>query len=122
MNAIVEAVLGCDELDDPRWHELSMIFSTTRGGRNFGNSGYAYGDMSAWWAVALPVLTVKPAVLAYLDAVLGSVPETLCRVLLKYNRVNGRVRIEVERHNPQRWDITPGNARSMQASLRPGFW
>ena len=121
MRAIVDAVVGCEELDDPRWNELSLIFSTTGGGRNFGNGGYAYGEDGAWWAVALPVLTVLPPVIAYLEAVHGSVPQTLCRVLLQHNRGNGRSRIEVERHDPKRWDITPENARDMQAGLRPNF-
>jgi hypothetical protein len=121
LKTVIEAVLATGELDDPRWDELAVVFSVSNGGKNFGNSGYAYGENGAWWAVSFPVLAVRPPVLEYLRDLRDPLPQGLVRVVLQYNRTNKRARLEPEFDNPDRWMITPDTARSMVDELRPGF-
>lgn len=63
LRAVVDAILATGEFDDPRWNELAVVFSVSGGGRNLGNSGYAYGENGAWWAVSFPVPAVREPVL-----------------------------------------------------------
>ncbi|MCO4319046.1 hypothetical protein M8997_017775 [Phyllobacterium sp. 21LDTY02-6] len=122
LKAIIGAVLATGELDDPRWSELAVVFSISAGGRNFGNSGYAYGKDGAWWAVSFPVLALREPVLDFLaDVRDDSIPEALTRVLLQYNRTTNRIRLITEFNDPDRWQITPETAREMVDQLQPRF-
>jgi hypothetical protein len=118
---LVRIVRGCDELDDPRWRSLSIIFSLTGKGRNFGNSGYAYGKGADWWAFALPVETVRPPLLTWLHTQAHDLPDSLIRVLMQHSRRTGETRLKAERADVKRWAITPENARQMVDILRPQF-
>lgn len=121
LTAVVRSVLAADVLTDERWQTLAVVFSISDGGRNFGNSGYAYDAAGRWWAFSCPVKEVKLAVVAFLaDSDLG-VPKALCRVLLQYDRVSQRARLVSEIDTPERWSITPEKARTMIDKLRPDF-
>lgn len=121
LSAVVAAVLGNEALDDPRWKSLSVVFSLTAKGRNFGNSGYAYGEGSDWWAFSCPVLDVRPAVLSYLNSAAEPMPDGLCRVLLQFDRETGRARLIPSFGDYDRWNIEPETARAMVDALRPDF-
>ncbi len=121
LKAVVDAVLSTGELDDPRWNELAVVFSVSGGGRNFGNSGYAYGENGEWWAVSFPVLAVKRPIVDLLTDLRDPLPEGLTRVLLQYSRTTNRARLIPEFDHPERWSITPQTARSMMEELRPVF-
>lgn len=118
---LAKVVRTCGELDDLRWKTLAIIFSLTGGGRNFGNSGYAYGKEDDWWALALPVEKVRPALLGWLATQTPKLPDDLVKVLMQFDRASGEVRLKAERAKPERWAITPQNAREMVDILRPEF-
>lgn len=121
LTAIVRSVLAAEVLEDERWQTVAVVFSISRAGRNFGNSGYAYDTGGRWWAFSCPVNDVKSPVVAFLEDSEHGVPERLCRVLLQYDRVSQRARLVSEIENAERWSITPETARTMVDKLRPDF-
>lgn len=121
LTAVVRSVLAADVLADERWQTMAVVFSISDGGRNFGNSGYAYGADGQWWAFSCSIKDVKPAVIAFLGDSNRGVPQTLCRVLLQYDRESHRARLVSEIGTPECWSITPGTARTMIRELRPKF-
>ncbi|MBM7046361.1 hypothetical protein [Rhizobium lusitanum] len=121
LTAVVRSVLAADVLTDERWQTIAVVFSISDGGRNFGNSGYAYGADGPWWAFSCSIKDVKPAVIAFLDDSNRGIPQALCRVLLQYDRRSQRARLVSETDTPERWSITPGTARTMIKELRPDF-
>jgi len=121
LEQILLAVLAEEKFEDPRWTSFSVVFSSTASGRNFGNSGYAYGEGNDWWAVSFPVVQVREPITNFMRESLGIIPEGLCRVLLQYDRGTRRGRLVNEFRQPERWTVTPENARNMVAELKPRF-
>ena len=121
LRAVAEAVLAAEILNDPRWSELAILFSISDSGKNFGNSGYAYGEDGAWWAVSFPVSSVKEPILNLLSDLQDPVPSNLVRILFQYDRKTKRAKILPEFNNPDRWLITPVTAQEIMAKIKPNF-
>ncbi|QND51890.1 hypothetical protein HB779_08220 [Phyllobacterium sp. 628] len=121
LSKIAAALIASDELDDPRWNELAVVFSLSGDGRSFGNSGYAYGEEYAWWAISFSVEEIRPLVLGYLHDFQNPLPDGLIQVLFQYNRENGYIRVDQSMDVPARWLITPDNARAMIETMRPNL-
>jgi len=121
LEQILPAVLAEEKLEDPRWTSLAVVFSTTARGRNFGNSGYVYGDGDDWWPISFSVIETKPPVVAFIRDTHGDIGDSLCRVLLQYDRKTRRALLSSEVGNPERWSITPDNARQLLVELKPDF-
>lgn len=121
LSKIAAALISAEKLDDPRWKEIAVVFSLSNGGRNFGNSGYAYGSDGDWWALSFPVAKVKLVILAYLHDFQIDLPDTLIQVLFQYNRQNGFIRVDQSLELSGRWLITPENARDMIVQLKPNL-
>jgi len=119
--AIAEAVLAADILDDPRWRELAVVFSVSDSGRNFGNSGYAYGGDGAWWAVSFPVPLVKEPILSLLADLHDPIPSDLVRVLFQYNRETKQTKVLSEFDNLDRWSIAPDTAHKVMGEIKPNL-
>ncbi len=118
---ILTAVLSDEKLEDPRWISLSVVFSLTAGGRNFGNSGYAYGEADDWWSISFSVMDTRSAVVAFIGDAHGDTGGILCRVLLQYDRKTRRALLSSAVGQPEKWSITPDNAREVLVELKPNF-
>ena len=119
LKRILSAGLSDVKLEDPRWNSISVVFSMPKGGRNFANAGYAYSEGRDWWAVSFPVTSVRESVVDFLEEKVGGVPDGLSRVLLQYNRSTQHALLSVELEEPERWDLSPENAREKIEEVRP---
>lgn len=118
---ILEEVLGDERLSDTRWSLLSFRFLTSSRGRSFGNTGYAYDDKSNWWALALAAPRLRDPVLSFVKESYGEIPESVCSVLLQYQRTTGQALLTIEKEMPRSWPIGQDTAREAAMALRPDF-
>ena len=62
---------------------------------------------------------MRESVVDFLEEKVGGVPDGLSRVLLQYNRSTQHALLSVELEEPERWDLTPENAREKIEEVRP---
>lgn len=116
IRAIIDNMRGA--ADD--WVSLAMVIDFS-GQRVGGTHGYAYSPDGAVSAVASRPSAIIPAVDAYAASYYQPDEAWPVKLLIQFDRTNGKYEITFEDKDVSRWKVTPANIDEIPEQLRPNF-
>lgn len=115
-------ILQCDDVADSQWHTLSFVFDITDGATS--NSGFLYKGEKVTPVIAEieehPLL-LDDTILDLRKEIAEKNGHKFFQFLIQLEKETGRIKVDLEFDNPDRWKITPGKLKEIRETLRPNF-
>jgi hypothetical protein len=114
-------VLKAELLSEVEWQELALIVEVAEG--YFSDSGFLYNgsDIEPFDAYSENPLALRNAISELNEEVLKACGNKFKLLLIQMEKETGRIKIDFEFDDPNRWTIKPAKLKEMQESLRPEF-
>ncbi len=119
---IGELILQCEDVVDSHWQLLSVVYDTGEG--HTANSGFLYTeDEISPISVSIPGqrFLLRNTILEFRDVVYEETGHKFKQLLIQMEKETGRIKIDFEFDDPDRWAIKPSKLKEMREALRPQF-
>jgi hypothetical protein len=115
-------ILKSEDLAESNWDFTSIVFDVSEG--NIANSGFKYQDKRVSPIIAdieENPLAIDNKVYAFQAAVENKFGHKFKQLLIQIEKETGRIKIDFEFDNANRWTIVPSRLKEMREELRPKF-
>lgn len=119
---IGELVLQCKKVIENEWESLTLIYDIGEG--HTANSGFLYNNekvrpFSA--EIESQPLLLDKKITELSEEIFNKTKGKLKQLLIQIEKATGKIKIDFEFDNSERWKITPPKLKEMRELLRPHF-
>ncbi|WP_448565363.1 hypothetical protein [Thalassotalea ganghwensis] len=117
-----ELTLRCKKVIENNWEALTFVFDVADG--HLANSGFLYHEDNIRTATAR--IKEEPMLLSdkikdLRKMIYEQTGHKFKQLLIQMEKSTGRIKIDFEFDNPNRWTIKPAKIKEMREQLRPDF-
>ncbi|WP_132412952.1 hypothetical protein [Neorhizobium sp. S3-V5DH] len=115
---LVEAIIQSEEIEQQDWEEFSLVLVFEDDDINQAY-GYSYDRSGEWEAIAVRPRLIRSEACDYREWLRQDDKKGVLKMLLQFNKANGKFNVDFEYENSVRWQVTPWNIDTIVDELRP---
>jgi hypothetical protein len=115
-------ILRCKKVEENEWSLLSIVYDTNEG--HTANSGFLYlGEKVRSISVSIEnePLLLRDKIIEFREKIFEQCGQKFKQLLIQMEKETGRIKIDFEFDDPDRWAIKPAKLKEMREALKPQF-
>ncbi|CAM3845021.1 hypothetical protein [Pseudoalteromonas maricaloris] len=119
---IGQLLLRCEDMLENEWESVSIVYDINEG--HTSNSGFLYmrdGILPTCASIDGEPLLFRDKILGLREKIQDETGYGFIQLLIQMEKATGRIKIDFEFDDPNRWAIKPAKIKEMREILRPDF-